>query len=462
MLQVLAIVSTVLLLIAIVLLVAILLSSRRAGFRRAWEQLERGQERSERLLREEMERGREESARSLQLLREDIGGVVKHWGDSTVNSIGQLGLQQKGQLDTLSAQLVSMTGSNEQRMMELRATVDSRLHRLQEENALKLDQMRQTVDERLTATLEKRLGESFSQVSERLEAVHKGLGEMQQLAVGVGDLKRVLTNVKMRGTWGEVQLGMLLEQVLTRDQYEANVACKAGCSERVEFAIKLPGQAGDDSPVWLPIDAKFPLEDYQRMLEAQADGDGAAVEQALRGLENRVRLSAKDIQNKYLDPPRTTDFAIMFLPIEGLYAEVLRRPGLADSLQNDCRVVIAGPTTLAALLNSLQMGFRTLAIEQRSSEVWHLLGAVKTQFRQFGVLLEKVHKKLDQASTTIEDAARKTRVIERRLKTVQEMPADTAAGFLSLDSACADDETVEAGEWGDATGDETEVLCPET
>ena len=409
--------------------------------------MERGQERGERLLREEMERGREEAARSAQQLREELGGVVKHWGDSAVTNIGQLGLQQKGQLDTFSEQLVKLTGSNEQRMLELRNTVDTRLQKLQEDNATKLEQMRQTVDERLTATLEKRLGESFKQVSERLEAVHTGLGEMQALAQGVGDLKRVLTNVKTRGTWGEVQLNMLLEQVLTPEQYEANVACKLGSGERVEYAIRLPGQGQgpNGSPVWLPIDAKFPVEDYQRMLEAQAQGDAVAMEQALKGLETRVKLSAKDIQGKYLDPPRTTDFGIMFLPTEGLYAEVLRRPGLAESLQSDCRVIVAGPTTLAALLNSLQMGFRTLAIEKRSSEVWQLLGAVKTQFGQFGGLLEKVHKKLDQASSTIEDAARKSRTIERKLRDVEEIPAENVGELLSLVGSDGGDEGDEQG-----------------
>ncbi len=400
MLEALAIVAVVLLVIVVVMLLAILRRDRQGGVGASLRQMERGQDRAERLLREEMERGREETARSAQQVREEIASVVKGWGDSAVNSIGLLGSQQRSQLDTFAEQLVTLTGSNEQRMLELRATVDTRLRSLQEDNSTKLDQMRQTVDERLTATLEKRLGESFMQVSERLEAVHRGLGEMQTLAAGVGDLKRVLTNVKTRGTWGEVQLNMLLEQVLTSDQYEANVACKPGSGERVEYAIRLPGQdGGNGAPVWLPIDAKFPLEDYQRMLEAQGQGDAAGVEQALKGLEARVKLSAKEIQGKYLDPPRTTDFGIMFLPTEGLYAEVLRRPGLAESLQRECRVVVAGPTTLAALLNSLQMGFRTLAIEQRSSEVWQLLGAVKTQFGQFGGLLEKVHKKLDQASS---------------------------------------------------------------
>jgi DNA recombination protein RmuC len=443
MLEVLAIVSVVLLAIAVLLLLAVLFGNRQGAVNSSLKQLERGQERGERLLREEMERGREEAARSSQQLREEVGGAVKDWGDTTVRNIGELGSQQKCQLDTFSEQLVNLTGSNEQRMVELRATVDTRLQKLQEDNAAKLEQMRQTVDERLTVTLEKRLGESFKQVSERLEAVHKGLGEMQTLAAGVGDLKRVLTNVKTRGTWGEVQLNMLLEQVLTADQYEANVACKMGSGERVEYAIKLPGhEGGNGNPVWLPIDAKFPVEDYQRMLEAQGQGDVAGVEQALKGLETRVKLSAREIQGKYLDPPRTTDFGIMFLPTEGLYAEVLRRPGLAESLQRDCRVIVAGPTTLAALLNSLQMGFRTLAIEKRSSEVWQLLGAVKTQFGQFGGLLEKVHKKLDQASNTIEDAARKSRTIERKLKDVEEIPAENVGELLSLVSGEAD----EAGE----------------
>ena len=415
------------------MLLVILRRSRQGVVGASLKQLERGQDRGERLLREEMERGREEAARSAQTVREEVGNAVKDWGDTTVRNIGALGSQQKSQLDTFSERLVTLTGSNEQRMIELRSTVDTRLQRLQEDNAAKLEQMRQTVDERLTATLEKRLGDSFRQVSERLEAVHKGLGEMQNLAAGVGDLKRVLSNVKTRGTWGEVQLNMLLEQVLTPDQYEANVACKPGSGERVEYAIRLPGQgAGEGGAVWLPIDAKFPVEDYQRMLEAQGRGDVAGVELALKGLEVRVKQSAREIQGKYLDPPRTTDFGIMFLPTEGLYAEVLRRPGLAESLQRDCRVIVAGPTTLAALLNSLQMGFRTLAIEKRSSEVWQLLGAVKTQFGQFGGLLEKVHKKLDQASSTIEDAAKKSRTIERKLRDVEEIPVESVGELLSL------------------------------
>jgi DNA recombination protein RmuC len=445
--QALTIVAAVLLLAAVVLLVLLLLRQRKGDPAAALRGLMQGQERGERLLREEMGRNRLEAAQNSRQVREDMATAMKGLGDSTINSISQIGLQQKGQFDTFAQQLVALTDSNERRMIELRATVDERLKQMQTDNAARLEQMRQTVDERLTATLEQRLGESFKQVSDRLEQVHKGLGEMQTLAAGVGDLKQVLTNVKTRGTWGEVQLGMLLEQIMTREQYEANVACKQGCAERVEFAIRLPGQPGrDGDEVWLPIDAKFPVEDYQRMLDAQDKGDLPGMDAALRALEVRIKASAKDIQTKYLDPPRTTDFAIMFLPTEGLYAEVLRRPGLVDSLQANFRVLVTGPTTLGALLNSLQMGFRILTVEQRSSEVWQLLGAVKTQFGQFGGLLEKVHKKLDQASSTIEDAAKKSRTIERRLRTVQELPGDAAGNLLSLASAEEAEPPVEEAE----------------
>ena len=429
----LSVAAVVLLVLAVFLLLLVLLRQRKTSADSSTREMLQGQERGEHLLLEEMSRGRLEAAQNSLQVREDVARSLKALGDSAVNSIGQLGVQQIGQFDTFAQQLAALTESNERRMNELRATVDERLKQMQADNALRLEQMRQTVDERLTSTLEQRLGESFKQVSERLEQVHKGLGEMQTLAAGVGDLKQVLTNVKTRGTWGEVQLGTLLEQIMTPEQYAVNVACKLGCAERVEFAIRLPGQPGlDGEEVWLPIDAKFPVEDYQRMLDAQDRRDLPAMETALKALEVRVRASAKDIQTKYLDPPRTTDFAIMFLPTEGLYAEVLRRPGLVESLQRDCRVLVTGPTTLGALLNSLQMGFRILTVEQRSSEVWQLLGAVKTQFGQFGGLLEKVHKKLDQASSTIEDAARKSRTIERRLKTVQELPKDAASDLLSL------------------------------
>jgi len=304
---------------------------------------------------------------------------------------------------------------------------------MQVDSARQLELMRQTVDEKLQGTLEKRLGESFKQVSERLELVHKGLGEMQSLATGVGDLKKVLTNVKTRGTWGEVQLGALLEQVLHPDQFGMNVATK-GNGERVEFAIKLPGQGlSKDEVVWLPIDAKFPIEDYQRLIDCQEACDLAGIEAAGRQLENRVKGCAGDICRKYLNPPATTDFAILFLPIEGLFAEVIRRTPLVELIQRQFRVVIAGPTTLWSILNSLQMGFRTLAIQNRSSEVWNLLAAVKTEWARYGDVLEAVQRKLHQASETIEKVQVRSRAVGRKLKDVQGLPASEAASLLSLD-----------------------------
>jgi len=319
-------------------------------------------------------------------------------------------------------------------MENMRRTIEERIRHLQEDNAKKLDQMRVTVDEKLQSTLEKRLGESFRIVSERLEMVYRGLGEMKTLAASVGDLKNVLTKVKPRGVWGEIQLGILLEQVLAPEQYEQNVATKTRSADKVEFAIRLPGRSGDrDDIVWLPIDAKFPQEDYQRLVEAQDRADPDMAEDAARRLEAVIRSEGKTIREKYIDPPGTTDFAIMYLPTEGLYAEVIRRAGLCDVLQREYRIVVAGPTTLAALLNSLQMGFRTLAIEQRSSEVWKLLGAVKTEFGRFGDLLDKTHKKLQEASNTIESASKKSRTIEKKLKKVQELPASDAAGMIDFD-----------------------------
>jgi DNA recombination protein RmuC len=333
----------------------------------------------------------------------------------------------------MAAAIAKLADSNEKKLEAVRVTVEARLQGMQADNAKQLDLMRQTVDEKLQGTLEKRLGESFKQVSERLELVHKGLGEMQTLATGVGDLKKVLTNVKTRGTWGEVQLGALLEQVLNPDQFATNVATKDG-GERVEFAIKLPGQGTDASEmVWLPIDAKFPIEDYQRLIDAQELGDLAGVETAGKQLETRVKACAGDICRKYLNPPKTTDFAILFLPIEGLFAEVIRRTGLTEVIQRECRVVIAGPTTLWSILSSLQMGFRTLAIQQRSSEVWNLLAAVKTEWTKYGDVLDAVQKKLLQASDTIEKAKMRSRAVGRKLKDVQDLPVSEAAALLSLD-----------------------------
>jgi DNA recombination protein RmuC len=339
----------------------------------------------------------------------------------------------RGNREEINQQLLSLTQTNEQRLERMRETIESRLRLLQEENGSKLDQMRQVVDEKLQSTLEKRLGESFKMVSERLEQVHQGLGEMQSLASNVGDLKKVLTNVKTRGTWGEVQLESLLQQVLTPEQYAKNIPTKKGSEDRVEFAIRLPGRDdGNGGQVWLPVDAKFPQEDYQRLVEAFDQGNTLLADEASKSLENRIKLEAKNIRDKYLDPPYTTDFGLMFLPTEGLYAEVARRPGLMDTLQRDYRIIVSGPNTFAALLNSLQMGFKTLAIEKRSSEVWGLLGVVKNEFGKFGVLLEKTQKKIQEAGNTIEDAVKKTRTIERKLKNVESMPA--LEGSVALES----------------------------
>ncbi|HSX61574.1 MAG TPA: DNA recombination protein RmuC [Tahibacter sp.] len=354
-------------------------------------------------LQEDARRSREESALSLTR----FGDLLRQ------------GLQEQGEHSQL-------------RLAEVRGTLETRLKELQADNAKQLDAMRVTVDEKLHATLETRLGESFKLVSERLEQVHRGLGEMQGLAQGVGDLKRVLGNVKTRGMLGEVQLAALLEQLLTIDQYASNIATVPGSTERVEFAIRLPGSTSD-APVWLPIDAKFPREDYERLLDAQerADADGAAA--AAAALERRVREAARSIRDKYISVPATTEFAIMFLPTEGLYAEIIRRPGLFEALQRDLRVVVTGPTTLSATLNSLQMGFRTLAIEKRSSEVWLLLGAVKTEFGKFGVVLEKTRNQLDSVRNSIDAAGVRTRAIERKLRSVESLDSEQSRGLLGDD-----------------------------
>ena len=347
------------------------------------ELLERAQERGERLIREEMARSREENA-----------------------------IAAKTQRGELSASLESVRG-----------IVDLRLKQLQEDNTGQLEKMRATVDEKLQGTLEKRLGESFKLVSERLEQVHQGLGAMQQLASDVGGLQRVLTNVKTRGGWGEVQLGALLEQVLTPEQFARNVRTREDSGEMVDFAVRLPGDE-NGAPVWLPIDAKFPVEDFQRLIAAQENADAVAVDVAMKNLESALKKNARDISSKYLNPPTTTDFALMFLPTEGLYAEAIRRVGLVEQVQRDCRVIFAGPTTLAALLNSLQMGFRTLTIQKRSSEVWNLLAAVKNEFGKFGSLLDGVKKKLDQASNQIDDVTRKSRTIEKHLNRAEGLPSN--------------------------------------
>ncbi len=397
--------------IAVLILVAFALARGRSG--------QENQERLERALKEEF-----------ALSRRENGDALRRLSDSVLARMTDIVKLQTGQLDAFSRQLLALTQSNEQKLERLRETVEERLKLLQADNNRQLEVMRATVDEKLHTTLETRLGESFRLVSERLELVHKGLGEMQTLASGVGDLKRVLTNVKTRGIWGEIHLANLLEQILTSEQYASNVATKPGSGERVEFAVRLPGRDKNQGVVWLPIDAKFPQEDYQRLLDAQEQANPQLAEEAAKALEARVKTEARAVREKYIDPPHTTDFAILFLPVEGLYAEVLRRPGLSDILLRDYRVVVTGPTTLAALLNSLQMGFKTLAVEKRSSEVWALLGAVKTEFGRFGEMLDKTQKKLQEASNSIETAAQKSRTIERKLRTVQELPASEAAATL--------------------------------
>jgi DNA recombination protein RmuC len=412
-----------LLIITVILLVKV---SRLGGhsLEPRLEALERLLERNERTLREELARSREENL-----------VVVQTLGDGLLKRMSELAGFQKSQLDIFADQLKNLTSTNDTRMEKMRETLQTRLQAIQEDNAKQLEQMRATVDEKLHDTLEKRLGESFKLVSDRLEQVQKGLGEMQTLANGVGDLKRVLTNVKTRGTFGEVQLGALLEQVLAPGQYAANVETRKGSGQRVEFALRLPGRDGTEgSIVHLPLDAKFPQEDYLRLVEAQERADAVAAEEAGKLLERAIRLAATDIRDKYLDPPNTTDFGIMFLPTEGLYAEVLRRPALADALQRDLKVLVAGPTTLAALLNSLQMGFRTLAIEKRSAEVWNLLGAVRTEFGKFGEMLDKTSKKLQEAGNHIEAAATRTRQMERKLKNVQALPSGEAQTLLGIDA----------------------------
>jgi DNA recombination protein RmuC len=386
---------------------------------------------------------RAESAAGAKQLREEVIAALKGITDATTKTMGELANVQKAQLEAMSAAIDKLSDSNEKKLEAVRITVEGKLQSMQTDNAKQLEQMRQTVDEKLQGTLEKRLGESFRQVSDRLEQVHKGLGEMQTLATGVGDLKKVLTNVKTRGTWGEVQLGAMLEQVLNPDQFASNVATKDG-GERVEFAIRLPGQgAHKEEIVWLPIDAKFPVEDYQRLIDAQENADLEQADAAGKQLESRVKTCARDICEKYLNPPKTTDFGILFLPIEGLFAEVIRRPGLTEVVQRESRVVIAGPTTLWSILNSLQMGFRTLAIQQRSSEVWNLLAAVKTEWTRYGDILEAVQKKLHQASEAIEKAKARSRAVGRKLKDVQELPAAEAAALLPASVREGDAEVTE-------------------
>jgi DNA recombination protein RmuC len=351
--------------------------------------------------------------------------------NAQIDALAQQLVQLRGSMgDTLTRQLQDMSEANARRLAEIRTTLDSQLQQLQVSNAAKLDEMRATVDEKLQSTLQTRLGESFKQVADRLEQVHKGLGEMQSLAQGVGDLKHLLSNVKTRGMFGEAQLASLLEQVLAPDQYATQVATRPGSRHVVDFAIRLPGRGDDGEPCWLPIDAKFPNEDYERLLDAQQRADAEGVELAARGLEQRIKLEAKSMAEKYVEPPHTTDFAILFLPTEGLYAEVLRRPGLMEVLQREYRVTLAGPTTLMAMLNSLQMGFRTLALEKRSSEVWQVLGAVKTEFGKFGDVLAKVKTQTQTVLNSLESAETRSRALGRALRSVEALPAEQSEKLL--------------------------------
>jgi DNA recombination protein RmuC len=370
-----------------------------------------------------------ETTQNAKDLREESLKNLQRFAGSLTAHIGDIAKLQKDQLEIFAKNLTSLTQEIDKNLEAIRSSIDKNLKELREDNSKKLDDMRNVVDVTLHATLEKRLGESFKLVSERLELVHKGLGEMQSLAAGVGDLKKVLTNVKTRGTWGEIQLGNLLEQILTKEQYATNVQTKPGSQERVEFAIRLPGHTNSGKEVWLPVDSKFPLEDYYRLVEAYEKADLGLVEESSKQIETQIKILGKEIQQKYLDPPNTTDFGIMFIPIEGLFAELVRRPGLIEKLQMD-RIVIAGPTTFAALLNSLQVGFRTLAIEKRSSEVWSILSAVKTEFGKFGDLLDKTKKKLQETTNIIDDASQRSRAIERKLVKVQELPATDQPGLL--------------------------------
>jgi DNA recombination protein RmuC len=393
-------------------------------------QLALGNERLERELRSEMASGAQSG-------RLELGQTLAGLQGSVQQSL-------TGFQGNLTTQLQSISEGNARRLAEVRETLDGQLKQVREalnqqleqlsaKNEAKLDEMRRTVDEKLQTTLETRLGESFKQVAERLEQVHKGLGEMQSLAAGVGDLKHLLSNVKNRGTYGEAQLGNLLEQVFVAEQYAAQVSTVPGSKNVVDYAIRLPGRGNDGTPVWLPIDAKFPTEDYERLLDAQERADPVALEMAAKGLEMQIRKEAKSIAEKYVSPPHTTDFAILFLPSEGLYAEVLRRPGLMDSLQRDHRVTLAGPTTLLAMLNSLQMGFRTLALEQRSSEVWQVLGAVKTEFGRFGEFVSKVKSQAETVVKTLEQADTRTRAVNRKLKDIDALTDAQAQALLPMD-----------------------------
>ncbi len=424
-----------------------LLQVLQATARTSLEKMEAVERELRREMTESSRSARQELTQNLatfQLALVQQGAEATRTQNTQIDAFGQqLTLLQKTLSDTLSLQLSGLSESNARRLSEVRETLEKQLLQLQTTNATKLDEMRATVDEKLQATLQARLGESFKQVADRLEQVHKGLGEMQTLAQGVGDLKHLLTNVKTRGIFGEAQLASLLEQVFVADQYAAQVATRPGSKNVVDFAIKLPGKSEHGEPLWLPIDAKFPNEDYERLLDAQGRADAPGAEAAGKALEVRIRLEAKSIADKYVEPPHTTDFAILFLPTEGLYAEVLRRPGLMQALQREHRITLAGPTTLLAMLSSLQMGFRTLALEKRSSEVWQVLGAVKTEFGKFGDVLAKVKSQTETVLKTLDGAEVRSRAMGRALKKVEALPETEVLALIPMDKDFDSDPAVE-------------------
>jgi DNA recombination protein RmuC len=426
----------ILLSLILILLVAILVIQLRKGsggsevptLTTRLEQLDVSSQKQGAVLGNELSNLRQEAATHAREGRTETLTMLKQGNETLLNGLNVLGQNQGDRLQNFADTISKLTASNEAKLEDVRKTVEAKLKELREDNGLRLEEMRRTVDEKLQTTLEKRLGESFQLVSDRLEKVHQGLGEMQNLATGVGDLKKVLTNVKTRGNWGEVQLGALLEQMLTTNQYEKNVRPNPSSAEVVEYAIKLPGRGEDDSVVWLPVDAKFFIEDYKRLHEAQERADLPAIEESTKALKEAVLKCAKDISTKYLNPPHTTDFGIMFVPTEGLFAEILRIPNVVEELQGKHRVVLAGPTTFAAVLNSLQMGFKTLSIQKQSSEVWKTLGMVKTEFSKFGESLDAVKKSLQAATNKIESVGTRSRAVERSLRKVEELP-----GTLPID-----------------------------
>ena len=418
------IITVVLLAIILIILTVLLLRKpkQETTLEPIIQQLIRDIARIESVIKDEMARSREESSKLNSTMRTEIAQYLKNIGDSLEKRISIFSQQQTENFEQFSQNLQLLTEKNEKKMTEVRETIEKRLELIQKDNTEQLERMRNTVDEKLTDTLDKRLGEKFKLVNDRLEQVYKGLGEMQTLATGVGDLKKVLTNVKTPGTRGEIKRGNLLDQMLTKDQYEQNISTKRNSSDRVEYAVKIPSKNDDDSSIFLPIDAKFPMDIYNKLATAQEDANIELVVLYGKELETFIKQQAKTINEKYIDPPFTTDFGILYLPIEGLYAEVTQRPGLCEFLQTQYRVTVTGPNTIAAFLNSLQMGFRTLAIEKRSSEVWETLGVIKNEFGKFGVILEKAKKKIQEAGNVIDEAGSKTRSIETKLKRVESLP----------------------------------------